>query len=74
MGYGELPPVADQVSAALLKQGMIFLCSHRYAPSFAWGEGERSQPMATHPSRKPHREPGFTVLKSGLDSAMVNLC
>jgi hypothetical protein len=28
MGYGGLPPVADQVSAALLKLGMIFLCSH----------------------------------------------
>jgi hypothetical protein len=74
MGYGGLPPVADQVSAARLKLGMIFLCSHLYTPSFAWGKGERSQPMATHPSRKPLREPGFTVLKSGLDSAMLNLC
>jgi len=32
MGYGGLPPVADQVSAALLKLGMIFLCSHLYTP------------------------------------------
>jgi hypothetical protein len=32
MGYGGLPPVADQVSAALLKLAMIFLCSHLYTP------------------------------------------
>ena len=53
MGYGGLPPVADQVSAALLKLGMTSRCSHLYTPSIAWGKGERSQPMATLPSRKP---------------------
>jgi len=40
MGYAGLPPVADQVTAEQLKLGMIFLCSHHYTPSFAWGKGE----------------------------------
>jgi hypothetical protein len=75
MGYAGLPPVADQVTAELLKLGMIFLCSNHYTPSFAWGKGKCSQPVTTTlPSGKPLREPGFTVLKSGLDSAIHNLC